>query len=1244
VKNASLQFAAGGILLFITTPLLEAQPDRISNSIDGSRVVVLTRNVNPNARAADDQGAVDPSMAIPYATLYLKPSGPQQAALETLLMEQQDPGSSNYRRWVTPEEFADRFGLSGGDIAKLTAWLKSAGLTVNDVARGRRWITFSGTAASVGTAFHTEFHHYVTTAAMHFANATAPSVPEALADVVAAVGGLDDYDLTPAYGKNLQVTGPDFTSITGAHFLTPSDIATIYDLNPLGLDGSGQKIAVVGNSDINLQDIRNFRAAFGLPPKDPLMMLTGPDPMSTANLSEADIDLEWSGAVATSATIIYVYARSVNTAAQYAVDQRVAPIITMSYGGCEQANTPVLQPIAQQANAEGITWVASTGDVGAAGCERQEELPQASKGLAVQIPASIPEITAVGGTEFNDATGTYWGAKNNPSGGSALSYIPEMGWNDSFTAGYLASSGGGASIFFPKPSWQTGPGVPNDGARDIPDIALSSSWDHDGYITYTGGGSGIYGGTSVATPEFAGFLAILNQYLMSKGAISTPGLGNVNPVLYHLAQTAPSAFHDIIAGNNIVPCMQDTANCATGSFGYSAGPGYDLVTGLGSIDAYNLATNWAAASSTSTTVTASPSTILFNGANVQLTATVTSSSGTPSGNVTFLYNDTSLGTATLTSSGASSVATLTVSPLQLPVGSDTITAEFDGSSSLNGSSGTTTVQVVTTGGSAVVASIMPNPVYEVIPVNGFSWVYIVELSNQSNVPTTLTKFTIDGVDDSSNIKSLFGTSAIPANGLIFAGLEASNLNPPVNRVFGFAGVDPSGATWTQQITVQFVARVIQEPSLLLTTPATAQPTSPANPSCQWPQPLLLEEQGGYDTRLTNLTVNGANYTGQLQQIFGTTTIAPFGMLQGTLCWNSGTAAGAVNMSLLGATVESGAGVITTASTTLAASAPSLATPSVSPALVSFLSSGSASLSLGFSGGAPAWTAQVTPATRTASWLTVSPLSGAGPAQLALTASSAGLANGVYNATVLIQSVGMAPQFTSVQAVLVVGGSPNLTIGAVSNAASGAVDFAPGMLMSVYGTNLAPKTEHAGSVPLPLSMQGVSATVSGISAPLLDVLPGQLNIQVPYETGAGPAVLGVNNNGQVAYFTFQVTPSAPGIFMTEDGAGNLVPFATGQRGQELLAFITGEGDVTPALITGSAPTTPVLSKLPAPALPVTLSVGGVPATIDFAGIPDFLVGVTQINFTIPAGTPLGPQPVIVTVGGVASPPVTLTVTQ
>jgi uncharacterized protein (TIGR03437 family) len=199
-----------------------------------------------------------------------------------------------------------------------------------------------------------------------------------------------------------------------------------------------------------------------------------------------------------------------------------------------------------------------------------------------------------------------------------------------------------------------------------------------------------------------------------------------------------------------------------------------------------------------------------------------------------------------------------------------------------------------------------------------------------------------------------------------------------------------------------------------------------------------------------------------------------------------------------------------------------------------------------------------------------------------------------------------------------------------------------MIMSVFGTQLAPSTQAASSIPLPLTMAGVSATVNGIAAPLYYVSPGQLNVQVPYETGAGAAVLGVNNNGQIAAYTFQVTPSAPGILVA---GGNLVPYSTGKRGQTLLLFVTGEGDVTPLLSTGTTPSsTTALAQLPKPILPVTVTVGGVQAALAFVGIPSGLAGTTQINFTIPAGAPLGDQPVVVTVGGVVSQSANLTVTQ
>jgi uncharacterized protein (TIGR03437 family) len=1189
---------------------------------------------------------VDPSFEIAYATLYLKPSAAQQAALKKLLIEQQDSLAANYHRWLTPEEYGNRFGLSRGDIGKITGWLESLGLKVNDVARGRHWITFSGSAASVGRGFGTEFHRYVMDGRTHFANATLPSIPEALADVVAGVQGLDDfYDAGPA--GHAPTLLPEVTSNSGVHYVGPDDIATIYDLKPLyaaGIDGSGQTIAIIGHYDIDLTNVNTYRTRFNLPTNPIQMMMFGPDPGSGTG-DEPYLDLELAGAVARNATLVFAYAKSASTAAQYVVDQRLATVISESIITCEPSTTPYEQAIAQQANAEGITWVAASGDVGGAGCETQGKLPQASKGLAVGSPASIPEVTAVGGTEFDDANGTYWNATNNSNLASAISYIPEKAWNDSLANSELAASTGGASIFYSKPWWQSGPGVPDDSARDVPDVSMNASWSHDGYYIYLGSWYE-QGGTSASTPVFAGVVALLNHYLMSKGVLSQPGLGNINPTLYRLAQNAPGAFHDIIKGDNIVPCVQGSPNCVNGSLGYSAGPGYDQVTGLGSIDAYQLATSWTSGSPTSTTVNATPATIAFNNGNVKLTASVTAPASTPSGAVSFLLNDTALGTATL--AGSPPIATLTVGAIQLPIGTNTITAVYGGSNGLNASAGITTVTVsAPTATAAVVPSVSPNPVYEEPPnSNGDKWYFTVRLTNQSAVAATLTKFTIGSTDYSSSINSFFKTATIAGNASISASLEQRNLTVPLNQQFGFAGTDASGAAWSQQITVPFVSRMLVEPSLLLTTPATVPPATNADPSCRWPQPLVLEEQGGYNIRLTQLTSGSADFSGQMQQIFGTTTLAPWGRLQGTLCWSSGTSSGSKALTLTGLITESQSGATTaaTASATLSTTAAAGIAPSVSPATINFAGNSSATINLNFSSGSPQWTVKVSPSNVVTNWLSVAPLSGTGAAKLTVTASTAGLSRGVYSAVVLLQSATTSPQFVSVPVSLVVGGSSDISIGGVTNAASYQPVFAPGMLMTVFGVNLAPNAQHAGSVPLPLSMQGVTATVNGVTAPLLDVSPGQLTVQVPYETGAGPAFLGVNNNGKVAAFSFQVAASAPGIFMTLDGAKNLVPSASGTPGQTLTAFLTGEGDVAPVLMTGFAPTTTDVTELPVPGLPVSLTVAGIPATIAFIGIPRGLVGVTQVNFTVPSNAPAGPQPFVVTVGGVASPPVTLTITE
>jgi len=1248
MTSASVKTALySALILILLIPGAWAQSDRVSGRIDASRPVVLQNQINPHARIEDDRGSVDDSLDIPYATLHLKSTAAQQAALEVLLVEQQNPASPDYHRWLSPDEFGDRFGVSRNDVAKITAWLEFQGLKVHDVARGRRWITFSGPAGSVGRTFRTSFHRYLTDGEMHFANTNAPSIPEALTEIVDSIEGLDDYYPTPA--AHVRRVLPNYTNSAGAHLLAPDDLATIYNLKSLytaGIDGTGQTIAIVGASQIDLAEMRAFRSRFNLPSNDPKTMLTGADPgIVPSAQQEANLDLQWAGAVARNASLIFVYSKSINAAVQYAIDQRVAPVISDSFLSCEPTQTTRQRPLAQQANAEGITWIAATGDVGAAGCEVQGKLPQAAKGYAVSTPSSIPEVTAVGGTEFDDASGSFWNRGNTSNLGSVVSYIPERAWNDSIAEGDLAASTGGASILYPKPWWQTGPGVPNDNARHLPDVAMTASWFHDGYLLYKDGNFYVSGGTSAATPVFAGVISLLNQYLVAKGKLAQAGLGNINPTLYRLAQTAPDTFHDIVTGDNIVPCLQGTPDCANGSFGFTAGPGYDLVTGLGSVDANTLASNWTIATPSTTTVTASPATVSFS-SSVKLTATVTG--GAATGDITFLVNDTTVGTATLVSSSGSTSATLTVPAIQIPMGANSITAVFSGSANLAGSAGATTVTVTASAGaSAVVASVSPDPVVQHPPdADGYTWTYTIRLTNESAVPATLKKVTIGSTDYTSSINDWFGSATIPGNASVSVTLSTKNLSAPVDRVFGFSGTDSSGATWTQQVTASFVTRVLEEPWIVMTTPSTIPPDSTADPSCRWAQSLVVEELGGYDIEISTLKAGSVDFSSSVQQIFGTTRLAPFGRLQGTVCWSSATSSGSKTLSLTGVEMQSqfSATVSASASTTLAASASTPAKASVSPALIDLSTSPRATLSLSFTGGSPQWTARVSPSNSVTAWLAISPASGTGSAQLTITGSPSGLANGVYNATVLIQSTSGSPQFTAVPVVMVVGGSPDTTIWGVAHGASYKTVFAPGMLLSVFGTNLSPGVQHAPLVPLPLAMQGVTATVNGYSAPLLDVTPGQVNLQVPYEVGAGTAILAVNNNGKVAFFPFQVQPSAPGIFMTLDGANNLVPYSTGKRGQILLAFITGEGDVTPALITGRTPTTTDINQMPAPMLPLSITVGGVDAITNFVGIPPGLVGVTQINFTIPPGAPLGPQPVVVTVGGVSSAPVTLNVTQ
>jgi uncharacterized protein (TIGR03437 family) len=198
-----------------------------------------------------------------------------------------------------------------------------------------------------------------------------------------------------------------------------------------------------------------------------------------------------------------------------------------------------------------------------------------------------------------------------------------------------------------------------------------------------------------------------------------------------------------------------------------------------------------------------------------------------------------------------------------------------------------------------------------------------------------------------------------------------------------------------------------------------------------------------------------------------------------------------------------------------------------------------------------------------------------------------------------------------------------------------------MVLRVFGSILANTTESASGNPLPYSTAGVTAAVNGLAAPVLYASPNQLNIQVPYAAGAGPAVLGINNNGAIAGFPLQIFPSSPGI--SADAAGNLAPNPVVQQGGSSTLYVIGAGEVSPALKTAYSPSaTATLASLPRPVLPLSVMVGGVPVFVQFVGISPGLIGTMQVNILVPASVPVGNQPVVVTVGGVASPPVNVVV--
>jgi Pro-kumamolisin, activation domain/Subtilase family len=640
-----------------------------------SGTVTLAGNLHPKARPELDVGRMDPAVRLSGMSLLFRMSPRQKALQERELAAVKDPVSPRYHQWLTPEQYAAQFGASPADIARAATWLTSRGLSVHGPSRTATRIGFSGTIAQVEQAFHTEMHRYRVDGEDHFAMSVAPSVPTDLAESVVGLRGLHDFRAKAAWRREqpqyaLPITEPDGGPGTYIS-LSPADFARIYDVNALyaaHITGAGQTIAVAEQSDFNDADIAAFRTTFGLPTRPPLRVLV-PNTGSASvndNLEEAELNIEWAGAVAPDATVEAVFTGDAPNsdaldALMYAIEQRTAPVMSTSFGRCEAWFTPAdasfLSGYAEMAALEGVTVLVASGDTGAAGCDSQSA-QVAQYGKAVIFPASVPNFLAVGGTQFQITSGnqsTYLDPQLN-----ALSYIPEAAWNETLEdidAGYggLGASGGGASRLFAKPYWQV-PHTPSDGLRDLPDIALSASADTLPYavsMSWTAADGDAqapqpqaltaFGGTSVAAPALAGILALLNQAVLEATPGSVVGLGDVNATLYALANSpaARAAFHDITAGDNIVPCEAGSPDCpasASSQFGFAAGPGYDQATGLGSIDAANLVAAWQALTPTSTTLRVAQSGTM-EGSSLELTASIASKTGSIplTGSVAFYF-------------------------------------------------------------------------------------------------------------------------------------------------------------------------------------------------------------------------------------------------------------------------------------------------------------------------------------------------------------------------------------------------------------------------------------------------------------------------------------------------------------------------------------------------------------------------------------------------------------------------------
>ncbi len=456
--------AALGLLLY--TPVFGGfSRDLITERIDESKLATVPRSVRFEAVPKNDRGAVPDSFPLPHMLLQLKRSPQMEAEVVRYADEVTDKKSPNFRHWLTAKEIGDKWGPSEQDINTITHWLESHGFSVYGVHPNRLVIDFSGTAANLKEAFHTEVHYLEVNGKLHFANMTNPQFPAALSP--AMLGIVQIHDFAPQ--AHLVPKAPNYYVSGTLMPLVPADFETIYNVNPLlrqGVDGRGQTVTILEDSDSYSNDVATYRSTFlgkytlgSFTTVHPSGSNACTDPGANAADSESDLDGEVASAMAPNANIVMAVCADTTTfggllALENLVATSAPSIVSMSYGVCEAANylpsNVAFSTAFQTASIGGSSIFVSSGDGGSSACagDFTNGTLYSYPGIGVTGWGESIYNVSVGGTDFEDfynadkpANGgapvtTYWATTNTPTDGSAKSYIPEVPWNDS-CAGYL---------------------------------------------------------------------------------------------------------------------------------------------------------------------------------------------------------------------------------------------------------------------------------------------------------------------------------------------------------------------------------------------------------------------------------------------------------------------------------------------------------------------------------------------------------------------------------------------------------------------------------------------------------------------------------------------------------------------------------------------------------------------------------------------------------------------------------------